>query len=194
MRILRWSILLCAPGGVLWALTPLGIRLSEFKYKTPNVFWKLFPSAPLLLLIGVLGLYLWLSDRLGRLGKAGLLLAGLGLVLIIVGDVGQFWLKLDNVYIMSAPANRTFRIGLLVLAVGSIIFGAEGLRTRAIPLWAAVPFAVGSVGALVSFSEDLGTLGATLWVFYGACWALLGLAFLVEGVLSFLRGRRAASR
>ena len=184
---------MCAPGGVLWALTPLGIRLSEFKYKTPNVFWKLFPSAPLLLLIGVLGLYLWLSGRHGRLGKAGLLLAGIGLVMITCGDVGQFWLKLDNVYIMTAPANLTFRVGLLVLALGSIVFGAEGLRTRAIPLWAAIPFAVGSVGALVSFSEDLGTLGAALWVFYGVCWALLGIAFLVEGVLSFLSKRRATS-
>jgi hypothetical protein len=30
-------------GGVLWALSPLGVHLSELRFHTPNVFWKLFP-------------------------------------------------------------------------------------------------------------------------------------------------------
>ena len=35
------SALAAVPGGALWALSPLGVRLSELKFKTPNVFWKL---------------------------------------------------------------------------------------------------------------------------------------------------------
>jgi hypothetical protein len=55
--VVRWSGLLCVPGGVLWALSPLGVYFSEMRFGTPNVFWKLFSSAPLLLLVGLVGLY-----------------------------------------------------------------------------------------------------------------------------------------
>ena len=51
-RVLQWSWLACIPGGALWALSPRGVHLSEIKFKTAGVFWKLFPSAPLLLAAG----------------------------------------------------------------------------------------------------------------------------------------------
>jgi hypothetical protein len=87
----RWGLLACAlAGGVLWALSPLGIYLSELKFHTPNVFWKLFPSAALLLLAGLIGLYFIFFDRSGWLERVGVLLALLGLALILVGDVGQY--------------------------------------------------------------------------------------------------------
>ena len=41
---IRWTGLLCVPGGMLWALSPLGVHLSELKFKTPDLFWKLFPT------------------------------------------------------------------------------------------------------------------------------------------------------
>ena len=57
--LLWWASLAClVGGGVLWALSPVGVELSELKFKTPDVFWKLFPTAPLLLAVGVLGLLL----------------------------------------------------------------------------------------------------------------------------------------
>src|SRR5918997_4987606 len=75
--LLRWAGLLCAPGGVLWALSPVGVHLSELRFHTPNVFWKLFPSAPLLLLVGLIGLYAVSSGRSGWLEKAGFILTSL---------------------------------------------------------------------------------------------------------------------
>ena len=190
--LLRWGALLCVPaGGVLWALSPIGVHLSELRFHTPNVFWKLFPSAPLLLLVGLVGLAFFVRGRLGWLGRAGFVLALLGLVLVLVGDVGQFWLGLDDRYIMTAPAYRAFRIGLVVLAVGSLVFGVATGRDRTLPLWGVLPFALGALCGLVAFWRDLGQFGAALWILFGLGWAWLGFAVLVDGLSRFLRERRA---
>jgi hypothetical protein len=189
--LLRWTGLMCVPGGVLWALSPLGIQISMLRYHTPNVFWKLFAPAPLLLLIGLVGLHLRISGRSGWLERAGFLLALLGLVLILAGNVGQFWLGIDNVYIMAAPAYRSFRFGLLVLAVGSILFGVAAGRDGTLPLWGTLPFTIGALCGLVAFVTDLGSFGAMLWILFGIGWVWLGLALLLDGILRFWWGRRA---
>jgi hypothetical protein len=192
--IAHWGTLACAmAGGVLWALSPLGIYLSELKFHTPNVFWKLFPSAALLLLAGLVGLYFVISGRAGWLERVGFLLALLGLALILAGDVGQYWLGLDNRYIMTAPAYRAFRVGLIVFAAGSILLGVAAGRNRTLPVWAALPFAIGALCGLISFSGDLGRLGAALWILFGLGWAWLGLVLFVEGVSRFCRRRRTKS-
>ena len=193
--LLRWSVLLCAPtGGVLWALSPIGVHLSEVRFHTPNVFWKLFPSAPLLLLVGLVGLHFLVSGRSGWLERVGFFVALLGLVLVLVGDVGEFWLGLDDRYIMTAPAYHAFRAGLVVFAIGSILFGVAAGRDRTLPVWGVLPFAIGSLCGLVSFSRDLGQLGAALWIVFGLGWAWLGFAVLVEGISRFWRERRASDQ
>lgn len=192
--LIGWIGLMCVPGGILWALSPLGIHLSDLKFKTPDVFWKLFPSAPLLLLIGLIGLQLRQSGRSSWLEKAGFFAAVVGLVLVILGDVGLYWLHLDNIYIMSAPAWRAFRLGLILLAVGSIVFGVFAPKDGALPTWGLLPFVIGGLCGLISFLHDFGTLGAVLWAIFGAGWVWLGLSLLVHGLLSFLRKRRTSTR
>jgi hypothetical protein len=183
-------MLACASaGGVLWALSPLGIQLSELKYHTPNVFWKLFFPAPLLLMIGLVGLYLWVAGRSGWLEKAGLFTALLGTVLIVSGDVGKFWLGLDETYLMTAPAYRAFRLGLLLLAAGCILFGVATGRNRTLPVWGALPFAIGALCGVVSFSRDLGSFGTALWILFGIGWAWIGLGLLAKSVISSLLRR-----
>lgn len=191
LALVRWAGLLCVPGGVLWALSPLGVRLSEMQFKTPNVFWKLFPSAPLLLLLGLIGLHLRFSWRSGRLERVAFFVTLVGLVLVIAGDVGEFWIGLDNVFIMTAPAYRTLRLGLLVLAAGTMLFGVATARDETLPVWGALPFAIGGLCGFVAFSADLETFGAALWVLFGVGWAWLGFAFLVAGLLGLWRGRRS---
>ena len=188
--LVRWSVLLCVPGGVLWALTPLGVSLSEYRFSTSAVFWKLFPSAPLLLMLGLIGLQLWHSGRVGWLGRAGFTVALLGILLIVAGDVGKFWLSVDDTYLTLAPAYRAMRIGLLLFALGSMAFGFAALRARTLPIWSVVPFVVCSLGGLVAVSADLGTVGATLWVLFGAGWAWLGISLLAEAVITAWRSRR----
>jgi hypothetical protein len=178
------------PGGVLWALSPIGVSLSDSLFHTPNVFWKLFPSAPLLILLGMIGLQLRQARRSGTLEKVGFSVAVLGLLLIIAGDVGLYWLRIDDVYIMTAPAYRAFRLGLLVFAVGCILFAVFAPRDGALPIWGLLPFVVGSLCGLVSFATDLGAFGAALWILFGLGWAWLGLSLAADGLLSFLRTRR----
>ncbi len=182
--ILRWSGLLVVPGGVLWALSPIGVSLSESLFHTPNVFWKLFPAAPLLILLGLMGLQLRQGRRSGLLEKAGFAVVALGLLLILVGDVGLYWLGIDDAYIMTAPAYRAFRLGLLVFAVGSILFGVAAPRDGALPAWGLLPFVLGALCGLVSFARDLGSFGAILWILFGLGWAWLGLSLAAQGLLS----------
>jgi hypothetical protein len=169
-------------GGVLWALTPLGIHLSEIRFKTPEVFWKLFPSAPLLLGLGLVALCLG-RTRLGRLGKIGAGVALLGVLLVVAGDVGLFYLRLDDLYIVTAPSWRTLRLGLIFLCAGSALFGVATAREKTIPLWGFLPLAMASLGGLVAVLGDRGSFGATLWAAFGLGWAWLGLALFAGHVL-----------
>jgi hypothetical protein len=188
--LLRWSGILCVPGGVLWALSPVGVYISNYAFHTPNVFWKMFWPAPLLILLGLVGLQLRQSGRAGLLEKVGFFVAIVGLGMIIAGDVGLYWLGIDDIFILTAPAYRAFRIGLLVLAVGSILFAVTSPRDGALPTWGLLPFVVGSLCGLVSFARDLGSFGAVLWILFGVGWAWLGFSLAVEGFSSFLRTRR----
>lgn len=180
-KLIRWMIALaCLGGGILWVLSPLGIRLSEYKFKSPNVFWKLFPSAPLLILIGLIGLYILTRQRSGWLEKFGLWIAVLGTMLVIAGDIGKFYLMLDNTYIMSAPAYRTFRAGLDLMAAGVVVFGVGAGRDGTLPVWGALPFAIASLAGLISVAREFGDFGVMLWIAFGAGWVWLGLILLAS--------------
>jgi len=187
--LVRWAGLLVVPGGVLWALSPIGASISETAFGTPNVFWKLFPAAPLLLLVGLAGLQLREWGRSGLVQKIGFALALLGLVLVVAGDAGLFWLGLDDTFIMTAPAYRSFRIGLLLLGVGSILFGVAAPRDGDLPTWGLLPFVVGSLCGLIAFVVDLGSFGTVLMMLFGLGWAWLGLSLAVDGLLSWRAGR-----
>jgi hypothetical protein len=189
--LVRWAGLLVVPGGVLWALSPIGASISATAFGTPNVFWKLFPAAPLLLLAGLVGLQLRQSGRAGILEKVGFWLAALGLILVVAGDAGLFWLGLDDTYIMTAPAYRAFRLGLLLLGVGSILFGVGAPRDGDLPTWGLLPFVVGALCGLISFAVDLASFGTILWMLFGLGWAWLGLSLAVDGFLSWRAGRPA---
>jgi hypothetical protein len=188
--LLRWSGVLCVPGGVLWALSPTGVYISNFAFHTPNVFWKLFWAAPLLILLGLVGLQSRQSGRSGLLEKLGFLVACVGLIMVIAGDIGLYWFGIDDIFIVTAPAYGAFRLGLIVAAVGSILFAITSPRDGALPSWGLLPFVVGSLCGLISFSRDLGSFGAVLWILFGVGWAWLGLSFVVEGFSSFLQTRR----
>ena len=192
--LLRWSGLLCVPGGVLWALSPVGVTLSEQLFHTPNVFWKMFPAAPLLLLLGLIGLHFRVSDRSGRLEVSGFLVCAIGLLLTLIGDVAEFWLRLDESFIMTAPGYRALRLGLIVFAAGSILFGVAVGRDRSLPIWGALPFAIASLCGLLAVVGDLDRFGALLWILFGLGWVWLGLALLARGLsLAFEKPGRPAS-
>ncbi len=195
MKVLRfllgWSFLLCVPAGALWALSPLGVRLSEYAFRSPSLFWKLFPSAPLLMLLGLAGVFFFFMRERGILSSVGFWVVVCGASLTIAGDVGKYYLGLDDVYIMSAPAYSAMRVGFVVLAAGAFLFGAGAVGERSLPLWGALPFAVASIAGLISVARDFGEVGAAMWTAFGAGWAWLGLALFVESFAGYLKERRA---
>ena len=140
--------------------------------------------------LGLIGLQLRQSERSGLWEKLGFFVAALGLVLIIAGDIGLYWLGIDDRFIVTAPAYNAFRVGLLVLAVGSILFAVTAPRDGALPTWGLLPFVLGSLCGLISFLQDFGSFGAVLWALFGIGWAWLGLSLVVGGFFSFLRTRR----
>lgn len=189
------------PGGALWALTPMGIILAESRLPSgAEGFWQLFSFAPLLLLVGVLGLHLRrLTGSGGLLRWASLLVAAVGLLMVAGGNIGQFWLGVDDTFILTAPGYRAFRIGLLVAAVGAVLLGVSALKDRTLPSWTVPPFLAAALGGLIAFAVDLGSTGAALWALFGLGWVWLGAVVFVRDVLGLASrllgksgGRRAA--
>jgi hypothetical protein len=184
------AALSCLPGGALWAVSPLGIVLSAARLQEGSeMFWKLFPAAPLALALGVVGL-LWV----GALGPGGPAWAGagvtlLGLLMVVAGVVGQFWLGLDETFMVLAPAYYTFRAGLVVLAAGALVMGIAGVRWGSLPVWGALPFVIAALCGLVAFVWELGTLGSGLWAVFGAGWIWLGFSAALSRLVGFLKQR-----
>jgi hypothetical protein len=195
VRVVGWAgVLAGLAGGVLWALSPIGVHLSELKFHTPNVFWKMFWAAPLLILLGLIGLQLRQWGRSGLLEKVGFSLVALGLGMVIAGDIGLYWLGIDDIFIVSAPAYRAFRIGLLVLAVGSMLFSVGAGRNETLPVGSVLPLAVASLAGMISFAVDLNYLGATLWILFGLGWVWLCFSLLVAGLASLVTKKRTRRR
>ena len=178
------------PGGMLWALTPMGVSLAEARLPSgPDGFWQLFASAPLLLLVGVAGLHLRHLTGSGWLRWAASLVALAGFLMVAAGNVGQFWLGLDDTFILAAPAYRAFRIGLFVAAAGMLLIGLSALKDRGIPSWTVPPFLVGALGGFVAFTAELGPTGAMLWALFGLGWVWLGIVVFFQDALGLVLGR-----
>lgn len=183
--------MLVVPGGGLWALTPMGITLAESRLPSgADGFWQLFASAPLLLLAGVVALHLRrITGHGGLLRWASFLVAALGFLLVAAGNIGQFWLGVDDAFIITAPGYRAFRIGLLVAAAGAILLGVSALKDRTVPSWTVPPFLAAAMGGLIAFAVDLGSTGAALWALFGLGWVWLGAVVFVQDVLGLASGR-----
>ncbi|WP_162924710.1 hypothetical protein [Rubrobacter indicoceani] len=179
-------------GGVLWALSPLGVRLSEYAFRAPALFWKLFPAAPALMLFGLLGLYLFFRGRGGGpAATVGFYIAALGVVLAVAGNLGLYHLGLDDIFIMSAPAYRTFRLGLFVFAAGTLLFAFLLAGSRAVPLAGSLPLVLGAFAGAVAVFRDFGEAGAAMWVAFGVGFAWCSSVVVFVGVARYLRNRRA---
>lgn len=193
---LLWLFALCVvPGGALWMASPLGIFLANARLTSGDeVFWMLFPSAPLLLGAGVIGL--WAVGFLGGgwLTRFSIVAALAGLALVIAGIAGQFWLSLDETYTIAAPAYRTFRLGLIVSGVGAVLVGVSGIRARTLPLWGALTFIVAALCGLVAFAWELGTAGSGLWAVFGAGWVWLGFSVAASKLAALLQSRWSPRR
>ena len=177
-------------GGVLWivswtcnAFTADGTRavmgLSERGWRT------LLNPVLLFFMAGLAGLYV---KQAGRMGKAGLIIGEVGLMVTIVGNVVEFWVL--------GPADHRgwhlFLTGLVILGIGSLLFGLAALRAGRLPrlgiwlllLWFPMVL-LGLLSRTLGLPRFIATLGAGLgfvffFVFFGLSWILLGYALWSE--------------
>lgn len=163
--------------------TILGIEGKQF-----GVLWSAF--APLGL-VGLAGLYLQASPRLGRLGRAGFLVAGLGAAMWFASSAMQYWLAdIERDFYTPMVYNGWLLsiLSVFVLTAGLIAAGIDVQRARALPRGTSLILVIGiltlpevlAVSYLVGHSEN--SLFSKL--LYGAITVPSDLCWLRLGILS----------
>jgi hypothetical protein len=180
-------------GGALWALLPVvftATHLEDTQRGTLSfaavavAYWAVGVLPLLLLLAGLRGLRRELADGAGRLGAAGVVVSGVALLAMFLGN-GTELSTLTFAGTESDLGHAVFLIGFLVLVVGSLLLGIALLRSRrgsptrwaGVLLVAMLPLGIGLavVGGIVSPTTDAG-FWAAITVPYGVAWVLLGRA------------------
>lgn len=93
-----------------------------------TLVFGLRPLGAVLILAGLVGLYALQRERIGRLGLAGLLIAGIGL--LGFGAIGVWrWFSLEWTLSLSV----TLRGAVIALALGLILFGRATNRAAIMP-------------------------------------------------------------
>jgi hypothetical protein len=185
----RWSGLAAVLGGVLWVLLVPLITLT-YPGRTGwasvetifSLAWedynKLLPIVLLLLLVGLTGLTAKHGRRSGSLGRVGLVVALFGLGLMLLGNVGEFWIAGGIRVGMTSAALvgwMSYSLGYLLLSIGLVLLGIAALRKKLLPYGNAVPLTLGLRGFPIFFTVTSGvTLGMVLATLFGLGWILLG--------------------
>ena len=123
-------------------------------------------------LIGVAALYSRYGPLSGRLGRTGLGIAVVGVVVLAVGHFFSFMTQLDLFVLVAS--------GALALTLGPLLFGIASLRSEAMPRHLrALPLATGLMGFTWLFfgSSDTGELTFTfmfLRTLFAVGWMLMG--------------------
>ena len=171
-----------ALSGVFWissalltASKPQGCIGDECEFRTMRetgaLDSALFLLALLLFAFGTAALVARLrnADRLGRLGRAGLILAAIGATLGATGMLLNFW---DSSLV---PA---FIIpGLLAVIVGFLLLGVAALRSGTLPRWASFLLVVGAM-AMLGFNDQ--NWQALMAIPFGIGWIAVGYALWSE--------------
>ena len=184
-------------GGTLWALLPVVflVHLEDTARGTlafvavAAAAWVVGAVSLVLLLVALARLRSGLADGGGRLAAVGVVVSGLALLAMVVGN-GTELATLTFRGTESDLGHSAFLIGFLVLVVGSLLLGIALLRGRREPLvrWAGallvgmVPLGIG-LGVLLNAVAPHTDLGfwAAITVPYGVAWVLLGRSMSASG-------------
>lgn len=175
-------------GGTLWALWYAGAYLAgSGGYEAYN---RLMPAVLLLLAVGLLAFYAVQNARSrGWVGRAGLVVTLVGLLMMIVGNVAEFWVFTEEAYGPDSLRNSAwmaFGLGLLTVYVGTVLFGLGTLRAGELPrlgallimIWFPAGFVASGLLQLLGVPEGLAFSGMT--GLQGAGWVVLGYAVWSE--------------
>ena len=175
------------PPPMLWAraLQPVVMRLIGFgtAERAIYLYGKMVFPIYALFVLGLFGLHLLLSGRAGRVGEWGFRLALVGLILNLLGNIGDYWLGASEA--LEVVAGLGFMVGTmlgtLIYTSGSVLLGWAVLRRDILPSW---------VGWVLILTPLLG-ISMLFWgVHYtpanfllgnSICWLLLGWMLMSKG-------------
>ena len=171
-NIIRWGGIAAMLGGVFWVVWSLLGRVS-FEAAGSSFADGLLLLAAVLTLAGLVGLHALQGANYGRIGRAGLLAAAVGLLvqamaalLLLMGndawEVTLQWLV--------AP------VGSLIVLVGLVLYGAATLQARVLARWCGVGLIV--VPPLAFYMNSR--------IFYGSL-ALFGVLWVALGYVLWSR-------
>jgi hypothetical protein len=132
-----------------------------------------FIVALLLLLVGLAGFHALQKENYGRIGQAGF-------YTVIVGASAQIIAQVGLILGITALEILDF-VGLLVVMVGFVLYGAATLQARVLPRWCGIGFIVGLPVWLVvsTVSEEYG--GMIGGLLFGLLWLALGYVLWSRG-------------
>ena len=166
LMLARWSGLASMLGGVLWSLK--AILDADDAVAGPNgATDALFFAVPLLLLVGLAGLYARYAGPVAGLGQTGFIQGFIGLALLVAGFVASFSFNVEG-------AGQILSFGFLILAFGLILLGFATLKTEALPRWNFLPLTMGVLIPLEVILSGVAAVSAVLSVLFGIGWVLLG--------------------
>jgi hypothetical protein len=120
-------------------------------YETINRLWA---PAFALVLCGYVAFHQRYPLGGTRLGRAGYHLAVLGLVMMIAGNVAEFWFFSTLPYgALNARswAWMTVLVGMLALMIGTALLGLAGYRAHTLPVWGSFIFVLVPPAFLLMF-------------------------------------------
>ena len=198
-------------GGVLWlGLVTLGIvhdfwasAIGVLTYENYN---RLLTVPLLLFVVGWFGVRASLVHRPGRLGRASAVIVLIGLLLLLAGNVLEFWLVVfQSRYVpfrLGGPDSwpgamigwGLFLLGCPVVPMGLVLFGLAALRAKLLPRWNAAPLIIGLLSAFGPALAAVGSRWGTSFEQGFACFMLsLGLGWIVLGYILW-SGKTATAR
>ncbi len=158
-NLVRMSGLVAMLGGVLWALWGVVEQSvgwgqpGSTAYELYELINRLLPFALLLVVMGFIGLHAVQRRSYGWLGTAGFATVLVGFMLLMAGNMGEFWVFSDQSYegVGRNASWGLFLLGHPILAIGTLLFGIATVRAKVFPREAAILFAVMGVGVVVPF-------------------------------------------
>jgi hypothetical protein len=192
-----WTGLAAIGSGIAWAVVlplvataasadPVGWRYDD---------WNRLLTLPLLLLlVSLVGIHRVAAERISAWGRRGGALALVGVGLMLVGNIVEFWLVLltdADVFAIADPrgldewAGSTvgwlvFLLGSLLLLAGGVLLGVGTSRAGVFPSWAGFALGLTSPVLLIAFVLWSASVAATVApaLLLGGIWIALGAVLL----------------
>lgn len=210
---LRYVGMACILSSICWLLGVLvgafalisGMQSGAYAIDSPTFPAVLFPLIWLPFLSGLGGLYVYLGARATWIGRVGILMASLGILMKFLGEGGIAWGRPLGLWVSSDCTREPSRCqllsflltlsmrGYLLFGLGLILVGAGIVRQRLLVRWNALPLAIGITAVAAYCCTDEGplqrlgmtSLGTAIaaavfglfLIIWGGGWLLIGSVF-----------------